>query len=654
MKNIAVLVYDLTIEYNVSVLNGIVAYFEKKDDVKLIISPVNVPYAATGGGYDYQYWSAVEILKSQCIDAAIIISNSFCHYLSNKDLSDFLKVFLPRPIISIAQPFEIENSRYTYISCQKVYEDVVEHIIKKHNKKKIAFFSAELTKTLESKERLDAYKSALKKFNLEYHEEWVFPGDFTPGTAEAYVREHFKSKEDVDFDALLCANDYTATGAMLAFKELGVKIPEDLIFFGFDDSQVATTTFPSLSTISQHVAGTGEKAAEMAYKMLCGQEVEKAVETNCCPVYRQSCGCVKSDSISTSFYDADGGFHEYKGNDTYAQFSRNQSNLTTIYNLLNTMDSNNGLDDFFLTLKQNLDIVHLSSIDFCFYNQPIEIERKEDFSLPANTNLIYSLEVWKQNQEEYSEKNAIPFSSAQYIVPNKFAEKNTESGVYILLPIFLKKLNYGYMFCKTSGHNYTLYSIYLKILTNSIIQAYEYSKEKNTNKELAKQNLDLSFESKTDELTGIFNRRGFLLYAQQMIDMSLKLGKEGFVFFFDMDGLKKINDTYGHKMGDLAIKTQAQVLKLAFRDSDVIGRLSGDEFAVVAPGFKAHKLPAVSERLEKLNTSFSEENKLPFVISASFGPVRFDSEHSCLKDLLALADKKLYEEKRIKHNKSAD
>ena len=63
--------------------------------------------------------------------------------------------------------------------------------------------------------------------------------------------------------------------------------------------------------------------------------------------------------------------------------------------------------------------------------------------------------------------------------------------------------------------------------------------------------------------------------------------------FFDLDGLKTINDTYGHKIGDLAIKVEAQVLKAAFRESDVVGRISGDEFGVVAPGNKKKKVSAL-------------------------------------------------------------
>lgn len=81
MKNIAVLVYELTIEYNATVLNGIVDFFAQKNDVRLFISPVNVPKSTTAE-FDYQYWSSVDVLCSEEIDAYIIITNSFSSYLT--------------------------------------------------------------------------------------------------------------------------------------------------------------------------------------------------------------------------------------------------------------------------------------------------------------------------------------------------------------------------------------------------------------------------------------------------------------------------------------------------------------------------------------------------------------------------------------------
>ena len=162
---------------------------------------------------------------------------------------------------------------------------------------------------------------------------------------------------------------------------------------------------------------------------------------------------------------------------------------------------------------------------------------------------------------------------------------------------------------------------------------------------------ELSKESRTDELTGIFNRRGFMEYGQRMLDLSIATGAKGSVFFFDMDGLKKINDTWGHKTGDAAIQTLAEVLKEAFHKSDIVGRLSGDEFAVIAPGFDKKNGPILRTRIEQLCKEFSLKEKLPLEISTSFGIATYSSDKTKLNQLLMQADKELYKEKKIKHGR---
>ena len=83
----------------------------------------------------------------------------------------------------------------------------------------------------------------------------------------------------------------------------------------------------------------------------------------------------------------------------------------------------------------------------------------------------------------------------------------------------------------------------------------------------------------------------------------------------------------------------------------MVGRLSGDEFGVVAPCLPARKVDVIRERFKSLNEEFSQEAGLPFTLSISIGPVDFDEEHTDLKELLKAADKVLYEEKKLKHAK---
>lgn len=651
MKTVAVLVYDLMIEYNITVVDGIVSYFKDKDDVNLLIAPVNVP-KNNPVFYDYQHWTGVKALNSDQIDTIIVVTNSFINYVDYEELAKFLEPVYSKPIVSVGGKLDIPGSKYTIISCEKAYDQIIEHLSEKHNRKNIAYFSASLAHSPESEMRVNAYKASLKKYGLEFHEDWVLPGDFTPGTAEQKFLELFKSKEDVKFDAILCANDYTASGCISALYSLGLRVPDDVCVVGFDDTYIAVACYPTLTTINQDIKSIGYTAAEASYKILLGEEVPECSASQAIPIYRQSCGCLPTTEHNSSYITQEGVFVEedlrhLSGFNTITQSAQN---LITIYNLLGFMDADDTFQDFFASLPANMRHAAMDYLAFFLYDEPVIVNNIQPFELPEKVKLLATVNNSKGKIENFSEKGGEEFNPHKSLVP-KCVKKDMEKDVYMFYTLFEKQTNYGYLICRLSTTNYNLISIYIKILANALINSYQMTKEKGQKELLVQKNFNLNKQSKTDELTQIYNRRGFFEYGQNLIDLVVGADKSGCVFFFDLDGLKKINDTYGHEIGDLAIKTEAKVLTSAFRDSDLVGRLSGDEFAVVAVGFAIDKVDVLRERLLRLNKELSEEAKLPFTLSISVGPMEFNSGNCNLQNLLKAADKNLYEEKRIKHAK---
>ena len=168
------------------------------------------------------------------------------------------------------------------------------------------------------------------------------------------------------------------------------------------------------------------------------------------------------------------------------------------------------------------------------------------------------------------------------------------------------------------------------------------------NEKLMSDNSILNTTSKTDELTQIFNRRGFIFAGKQILDLSHSLIKRGTVFYCDIDGLKNINDGYGHEKGDVAIKIVAQALKDTFSLNDVIGRLGGDEFAVISAELSVEDTKNVYTELLNRCKTLSQEKECPFEVSVSIGAVEYTNRDTNLDELLNRADANLYEEKRRK------
>jgi diguanylate cyclase (GGDEF)-like protein len=152
----------------------------------------------------------------------------------------------------------------------------------------------------------------------------------------------------------------------------------------------------------------------------------------------------------------------------------------------------------------------------------------------------------------------------------------------------------------------------------------------------------------SDPLTGLYNRRGFLLLAEQQWRLALR-GKMSFLLFYiDVDRFKEINDSLGHKEGDLALQAVANVLRECFRKADILGRLGGDEFAVTAIDAPDNSRAALEERLARTVQQSNAKAGRRFQLSLSVGILSCDKSLGALpiEDLLAQADALMYQQKR--------
>jgi diguanylate cyclase (GGDEF)-like protein len=162
---------------------------------------------------------------------------------------------------------------------------------------------------------------------------------------------------------------------------------------------------------------------------------------------------------------------------------------------------------------------------------------------------------------------------------------------------------------------------------------------------------ELRAASIIDDLTGLHNRRGFLALAQQQLKIATRLKRPLLFFFIDLDGMKWINDNCGHAEGDAALMRTAMVLKASFRESDIIGRMGGDEFAVLA--FESENDEGSAERINRrIQSNIDAENvRQPskYTLSLSIGISRYDPACSAtVEDLLAKADALMYDQKQLR------
>ena len=159
----------------------------------------------------------------------------------------------------------------------------------------------------------------------------------------------------------------------------------------------------------------------------------------------------------------------------------------------------------------------------------------------------------------------------------------------------------------------------------------------------------------TDELTGLYNRRGFFILSLQQLKLAKRNGKNALLFFADLDKLKGINDTLGHQEGDAALFETARILKDTFRESDIISRMGGDEFAVLAIDINDETAKILLRRLQTFFDACNARETRKYTLSLSIGVAQYDPQDPVSLDvLISRADRVMYEEKRKKQGRRGE
>lgn len=229
----------------------------------------------------------------------------------------------------------------------------------------------------------------------------------------------------------------------------------------------------------------------------------------------------------------------------------------------------------------------------------------------------------------------------------------------VLSAIFLNADHYGLFLCELEYE----YFYYISSLSAQLCAAMKILRliqdKENIRQELERtlmqikeKNIQLDTISKIDVLTGAYNRRGFFTQASSLISSPMNEGRDAIIVFADLDSLKTINDSFSHEDGDFAIKNAAKILHDSFRSSDVIGRIGGDEFSVLAMVENAGSdeiASIVRSRINESTVNFNAAHNKPYIVHMSVGVYAF----KCGKDvelskILAKADDVLYEEKKKK------
>lgn len=513
----------------------------------------------------------------------------------------------------------------------KSFGEVVEHLITAHGCRNIYHLAGIDYKSF-THERVEAYKDALERNNIPFDEGKVYYGTLWRDCGEPaleYILDHCKKNGTKYPDAIVCANDYSALGLVVACRKRGIRVPEDIKVSGYDGVDDAVNGYPSITTSSQPFYKSGYRAVISILEELEGKEQPQTIRILGEMMCNQSCGCkeMHADNVADirDFY------------------------LTRLRNTTNTAQS---------TTNLLMKVYDANTNEECFK----AISENAKSNTGFKEMLICMAPGWDRQRivgEEYS-----TIDEEMSIVGGFRGDKDVEPTVFRKKDILPKELlEDPYPYYIYTLHHLQYYMGYLIVspdidnreqesLQSWLVDLSMILESRRIRKDLELSVSRLEFLYNRDMLTGIYNRRGIEQFFGDFHEECFAKKNGLALMVFDMDDLKTINDSYGHNEGDYSIKTIADALTAASGEEEICTRSGGDEFVVLAKNYNEDKMTAYVNRVREYITSRVEEDKKPYRVSISFGahighPHKEDSDAvQALEDYQRIADAAMYVEKR--------
>lgn len=621
--NIAVFVAGLDEEYQNNIITGINDFAKRNN--------VNVTYFAAYGGmldskiFDIGEYSMYDVANLEYFDGVILMTNCINDMVVREKIISSVKAAkLPAVVFDCADYPEFINISIDNTAAMR---NMVRHVIREHGAKVLNYISGPMSNP-EAVDRLNAFREVVAENGLSVEEGRIFYGEFRPYDGKAAIEQYMESGLALP-DAFICANDAMALTAVSTLEKYGFCVPLDVIVTGFDNTYSARNYCPALTSVGRPLARAGSAACSALFDIVNGKEPEiEHMEAEC--VFTESCGC-SNDSL--------GGvseFSEYRKR-TYNKIEDSNDNVHKLNILSARLAETENTDDTFAVIRDFVSEIDCERFALC-----LKDDWQEAFTNTA-ANIGLDCEMCAPLIWDKGETMSIEYFPCSQMYPELI---ETASNISYFLPIHFKERVLGY-FIITNG-DFPITNLLCHTFSMNISNSLEnLRKLSHINKAME----ELNRLYVIDPLCNVYNRNGFIKLADDMFRTSVMRKRKIMLTFIDMDGLKFINDNYGHNEGDFAIQRLADVIKECLKSDSICARFGGDEFVVfqqkAADGDDAALERHLNAKLESINNIICK----PYTLSASVGSIiKVPAEEETLYSIIKQADALMYEVKKEKKN----
>lgn len=631
MKNIAVLVGGLTISIISEVIEGI------KDCVKA--NNCNAFFFTCERRYEktiphdlgeYNIFNLPDFSK---FDGVILLNSTIG---SEELLEDLAAKIVKSGVPAVSLEHYRPDMFNVMIDNKTAMRELVQHFVVDHGFRRIDFVAGPQDND-EARERLAAYREILSEQGILVEERRIYEGDYLKESGKA-AAQYFLELEPELPDAIISSNDVMALGVYTYLEKRGILVPDQIALSGFDDEITAHYFEPRLTSVAREQYKCGYSACQKLVEGFAEMEKGDARILKTRLMKRESCGCVCQEVIDNVKFRKNH-FQKEENTERFMQETREMAiELTTVESLsalkeaLKKYVQHLDCEYFYLLLCREWEGSNRNADQY-------ELNDKNESYIRKGYGSGCDLAFGYADREFMEQENA----NLQQLL-YKLKDSQAGRNVFTISPLHYRDRCFGYCVIGNSEFPFENQLFYTWMM--NIGNAIETIREQYLLRTVIKK-LDSMWIY--DNLTGLYNRAGFNKYGGFVWHECVQKKADAAILFMDLDGLKQVNDTYGHDEGDRYIKTVASILKRCKHHGEVIMRYGGDEFVALISDFSEQRAGEYRAKICEELQEYNMYHKLPYQISASIGLYMTKPEkQSDLEQAIEEADRRMYEIKREK------
>lgn len=563
--------------------------------------------------------SIYSLLGASQFDGCIIEGNIGNHEMIRR----FAELLASRNIPFVTLNIGIGDNPYVLSDATDTCGQLLIHLIEEHECKKINFVKIP-GEDIYGIHALQVYKDTLKKYNIPFEEERVV--DKLVSILNGRDLFHiFKERGIDDADATICMHDVLAMGLCMELEAHGYSVPKDMRICAFNRSVNSTVFRPDITSADRRDSKLADKTCEVLVQMMEGKEVPINHHVKAQVFLGASCGCHKVRDNENQYYQG-----------VVLAKIEASNQISRMMNYNDSLESVVSLEALGESIKDMMLGISCSSFIFCLNQRAVKyITSADDYVQLENgkyfdDTMTAVVGVTKRTGElkdcSFSLKELVPLQAKA-------------GDLFVFMPVHHQELVYGYMVFVNEYLPVELYNY--RICHESLGSSMGNLHRRMVMRENIWQLDELHMR---DALTGLYNRFAWRRYGEKYFAT-----KKYTIVMLDVDGLKKINDNYGHLAGNNAISITANVIKNAVSDDDLVLRYGGDEFQIISHNIVSQYWEDMKVIINQNIAADVAQQELSYELGVSLGYAICDEENlMTVEECCEKADQAMYVNKAIR------